>query len=77
MRKGCLAQTGRSEQENMLERFAAFLCGFDKDREVFDDRLLANEFADALGSQRYFIYFFALQEPVRGHSWHVMSSRRA
>jgi hypothetical protein len=47
-----LAQSRRSEKENMVERFAARSSGIDEDAKVFARRLLADEFIKALWTKR-------------------------
>lgn len=51
MRKRCLPQTGRSCQQDMIQRLIALSRGRNEDTQVFDDFMLTVKIVETQGSQ--------------------------
>jgi hypothetical protein len=47
----CLAEPGRAEEEDMVERVAAAPCGVDENPQILPGRLLADEIVERLRAQ--------------------------
>ena len=62
MRQSSLTETGRSEEETMIQGFAAVFSGGDEDPKVLLQFGLPDEFFEARGTQRFIEFRFIFQK---------------